>query len=358
MSLTVVSVAYPFARVGRGAVGGAEQILASHERELVARGCRSLVVACEGSTVAGRLLPTHLPPGVITPQVRRRVMEMHQGRLDEALSSGEADVVHMHGIDFFEYRIPPHIPVLVTLHLPPSWYAETIWLLPANYRLVCVSETQRQACPANVRDRLALVENGIPQADALPVRAKREFALMLSRICPEKNLHVGLDAARLAGVPVILGGEAFPYEDHLRYLREWIEPRLGAGASWPGALGEARKRRLLREARCLLLPTLAPETSSLVAMEAIAVGTPVIAYPSGAIPEIVDHGRTGFLVRSVEEMAEAIARVDEINPAECVAVAKARFPLQRMVDGYLAQYADMVAHRSQPASPGRAEEHA
>ena len=354
----MVSVAYPFARVGPGAVGGAEQILALNERELAARGCRSLVVACEGSTVAGRLLATQLPPGLITPQMRQHVMETHQNRLDEALASAEIDVVHMHGIDFFEYRVPPPIPVVVTLHLPPSWYPETIWQLPENYRLVCVSETQRQACPSGVRHRLAVVENGIPQSEEPPHRTKREFALMLSRICPEKNLHVGLDAARMAGVPVILGGEAFPYEDHLRYLREEIEPRLGPGASWPGALGGARKRRLLGEARCLLLPTLAPETSSLVAMEAIAAGTPVIAYPSGAIPEIVDHGRTGFLVRSVEEMATAIARVDEIDPAECVGVARARFPLHRMVDGYLAQYAEMVAHWALHASQGKAEEHA
>lgn len=169
---------------------------------------------------------------------------------------------------------------------------------------------------------------------------------MLSRICPEKNLHEGIDAARLANTPVLLGGQVFPYADHLRYMREQIDPRLDAAARWAGPLNGRRKQRLLEAARCLLLPSLAPETSSLVAMEAIAAGTPVITYPSGAVPEVVEHGRTGFLVRNVTEMAAAITRASEIDPAECRAVARSRFPLSHMVDQYIDLYTHWISSRT------------
>lgn len=351
MKFTVLSIAYPFAAVGTCAVGGAEQVLTLLEAELVARGYGSIVIAREGSTAAGRLLATAVPDGVITAEVREAVIRAQQANIDLAFRSDTIDLVHMHGIDFDLYHLPAHIPVLVTLHLPPSWYPREIWRLPSNYQLQCVSETQRLACPAEVRERLAVVENGVPLRGAEKLPKRRNYALMLSRICPEKNLHTGLEAARMCGVPVLLAGETFAYAEHLRYLREEIEPRLSDRARLLGPVGGAEKTRLLARARCLLLPTLAPETSSLVAMEAMAVGTPVVAYGSGAIPEIVEHGRTGFIVSDAAEMAAAIERAGEIDPAECMAVAASRFPLARMVQNYLELYRGMPERRQGQTAP-------
>jgi glycosyltransferase involved in cell wall biosynthesis len=346
VSQTILSVAYPFARVGPAGVGGAEQILTSLEADLVARGYHSLVVARNGSATAGHLIETYVPDGLLTPELCQSVTRAHAANLHRALATHSVDLVHMHGNDFFEYPIPPEIPVLVTLHLPPSWYPEAIWHLPANYLLHCVSETQRLSCPPSLREPLPVIRNGVAISSGPRFQRKRNFALMLSRICPEKNLHEGIDAARLANTPVLLGGQVFPYADHLRYMREQIDPRLDAAARWVGPLNGRRKQRLLEAARCLLLPSLAPETSSLVAMEAIAAGTPVIAYPSGAFPEVVEHGRTGFLVRNVTEMAAAITRASEIDPAECRAVARSRFPLSHMVDQYIDLYTHWISSRT------------
>ncbi len=339
MSAIILSVAYPFAPVGERAVGGAEQILTSLEAELPRHGYQSLVAARAGSTCAGELFATEAAEGPLTPAVRDQVTGAHQETIDRALASAPVNLIHMHGIDFHAYRLPPGLPVLATLHLPPSWYPAAIWSLPANYRLQCVSTSQRRACPPEAQHRLTVVENGVPLG---PTAEKENYALLLSRICPEKNLHAGLDAARLAGVPCLLAGEAFPYPEHTAYMDEQIRPRLGGRARWLGPVYSEEKAQLLARARCLLLPTLAPETSSLAVMEALAAGTPVIAYPSGALPEVVEHGRTGFLVETVEGMAEALHSIDAINPEDCRRAARERFPLHRMVAGYLALYRQML----------------
>jgi glycosyltransferase involved in cell wall biosynthesis len=337
--LNVLNVAYPLAPTGPDSVGGAEQILSALDRALVEAGHRSVVVAHEQSQVWGRLWGTHIPGGQITEEVRDRVRAEHQANIDRAIEQGLVDLIHLHGVDFDQYRIPPGIPALVTLHLPPSWYPQTIWRR-SYLRFVCVSESQSRSCPPEARGA-DVIANGVPVGRWVK-RARRSFGLALGRICPEKNFHEALDAGTRAGIPVLLGGEVFPYPEHLRYFREEIEPRLRNGHRFLGPLTLRRKVRLLRAARCLLLPTLAPETSSLVAMEAMAEGTAVVAYPSGAIPEIVRDGVTGFLVSGVVQMAGAIGRLGRIQPAACRAEAESRFSRERMISEYLALYEEMV----------------
>ena len=137
----------------------------------------------------------------------------------------------MHGIDFYQYLPPPDVPVLVTLHLPPQWYPPEVFmpcylLDRPRTQLQCVSWSQHISCP-RWAGRLPVIENGVP-VDRLAARhARRNFALAIGRICPEKGYHIALDAAARAGVPLLLAGEVFPYEAHLRYYEREIAPRLG-----------------------------------------------------------------------------------------------------------------------------------
>ncbi|MBW3623947.1 MAG: glycosyltransferase family 4 protein [Armatimonadetes bacterium] len=355
MSLTVLSVAYPFAPVGTGAVGGAEQILTHLDHALVREGHRSLVVACEGSESAGTLIPTPAPPGVITDEVKAEIQHQHRRNVERALERWPVDVIHMHGIDFHEYLPPPGVPALVTLHLPPDWYPDEVYRLdrPDTY-LHCVSASQRRRCPPGV-DLLPEIENGVPLDDLYARHAKRNFAFTMGRICPEKNFHTALDAGKRVGVPVLLAGEVFPYEWHMQYFREEIEPRLDHQRRFIGPVGLARKRRLLTAARCLLQPSLAPETSSLVAIESLACGTPVIAFPSGALPDIIEHGKTGFIVQSMEEMADAIQAAGEIDPETCREVARERFSLERMVERYFDAYRQIERKGTPPLAEAMSE---
>jgi len=338
MRLTVLNVAYPLAPVGPDAVGGAEQVLTQLDYALVQAGHNSLVIACEGSKTAGTLIPTPRSNGKLTAQSRQTAQERHRAAIEQALRDHPVDLIHMHGIDFDGYLPPPGLPVLVTLHLPPAWYPAEIFQLARTLTwLHCVSRAQRLSCPASPL-LLPEIENGVSCERFAGPHAKRRYALALGRICPEKGFHIALDAATRADWPLWLGGEVFGYETHERYYREEILPRLNGRHRFLGPLGAQRKQRLLAGAGCLLAPSLAPETSSLVAMEALASGTPVIAFASGALAEIVEDGRTGFLVKSEAEMAEAIRAAAQLDSETCRASARRRFSAERMITEYLERY--------------------
>jgi glycosyltransferase involved in cell wall biosynthesis len=347
MTLRVLNVAFPFAPVGPDAVGGAEQVLTSLDRALVSAGHQSIVVACEGSQTAGTLLATPRPAGTIAAAGRELARRRHRAAIERALRRWRVDLVHMHGLDFHAYLPSPGPPVLATLHLPPEWYPPDA-LFPARPHtfLHCVSPSQRARCPAGMR-LLPDVPNGVAVDAFAAGHAKRGFALTLGRICPEKGCHLALEAARRAGVPLLIAGEVFGYEAHETYFAREILPRLDRQRRFIGPVGFARKRRLLTAASCVLVPSLAPETSSLVAMEALACGTPVIAFPAGALPEIVEHGRTGFIVQDEAEMADAIHAAARLDPETCRSTARARFSLERTIERYFSLYRDL-ARRSAP----------
>jgi glycosyltransferase involved in cell wall biosynthesis len=344
--LTVLSVAYPFAPVSADAVGGAEHVLAAIDAALVRDGHRSLVIAVEGSRVAGELFKIPRVPGAITDMARADVHRAVRASLARVLRSRPVDVVHLHGIDFPAYTPPAGPPVLATLHLPVSWYPrEALHPKRAGLFLHAVSRTQDRALRELAAPTVVLppVPNGVPVAAlANPRHARRRFALMLGRICPEKGQHLGLEAARQAGIPLLIAGEVFPYREHVRYFRREVVPRLDRQRRFIGPVGFARKRRLLSAARCVLIPSLAPETSSLVAMEAAACGTPVIAFRSGALPETVRDGVTGFVVDDVAAMARALGRVEEIAPETCRQIARDEFDVDRMTAAYVGRYRQLA----------------
>ncbi len=348
MSLTVLSVAFPFAPVGRDAVGGSEQVLTHLDGALARAGHRNIVVACEGSEVAGTLVAVPRTDGVLDDEARRRAQARHRQAIVEALQRWPIDLIHMHAFDFHAYLPPPGVPLLATVHLPPAWYPPgTLEPSRPDTFVHCVSWASHRACPQSPA-LLPPIENGVPVEELSAFRhAKRDFALFLGRICHEKGVHLAVEAAKRAVIPLIVAGEVAGYEAHQRYFAEEVAPALDGKRRFVGPIGFVRKRRLLSAARCLLVPSLAPETSSLVAREALACGTPVIAYPNGALSETIEHGRTGFLVDGVEAMAEAIGRADSIDPKTCRATARERFSLEAMIFRYFEVYQRLAGSRQE-----------
>jgi glycosyltransferase involved in cell wall biosynthesis len=348
--LSVLNVAYPFAPVGFDAVGGAEQVLAQLDHALVQAGHNSIVVAREGSTVEGTLIPTPKAQGEIDRAMRERVWAAHQRNLEQALKEHRVDIVHFHGIDFDKYLPTSTIPALVTLHLPPEWYPKEIFeRCRPNMVLHCVSRTQTDVCPA-CPHLLPPIENGVAEAFFNTGTQAGDYTLCLGRICQEKGFHIAMDAADRIGTKLLLAGEVFPYPIHQEYFRSQILPRLNATREFIGPVGFEQKLHLLANARCLLAPSLVHETSSLVAMEAMASGCPVVAFPSGALGNLVEHGTTGFLVSDLKQMAEAIENCQSFSREQIRARARHRFSLSRTMEAYLATYRSLT--EEQPNMPG------
>lgn len=340
--LTILSVGYAFAPVTADPPGGSEQILATLDRALTAAGHRSIVVAQEGSVVTGELHTTPAPHGHIEEPMWAASHAVMRERIAAVIERDRPDVVHLHGLDFGHYLPVADLPVLVTLHLPLTWYAAH-WLRPERPRtfLQPVSASQAALADADVA-LIAPVANGIDIHRFRP-GPKGNRALVLGRIVVEKGFHDALDAAHAAAAPLDVAGIIFPYAEQEHYFAQAVAPRLDAERRYLGPVAGEAKAALLRAARCVLIASTAPETSSLVAMEALASGTPLIAYRAGALPDIVEDGVTGWLVDDVAGMADAIRRVDEIDPAACRTAALARFSQDRMIEDYMQLYRRLAA---------------
>jgi glycosyltransferase involved in cell wall biosynthesis len=337
--MTVLSVAYPLMPAGPDSGGGAEQILSLLERSLVEAGHESIVVAAEGSATRSELIQTPAPTGEVTDEMRRWAQAIHLACIERVLKTRSIDLIHFHGLDFHCYIPRTDTPVLATLHLPVAWYPR--WILEArNLHLNCVSRAQAASAPGS--SKLPVVVNGVDLERYKQRRGNGDYCLVLARICPEKGIDIALRAAHKFDIPMLIAGPVHPFHDHRAYFAERVQPLLDAKRRYIGPIGAKEKPGLLANARCLLAPSIVAETSSVVAMEALSAGTPVIAFRSGALPEVVENGVTGFIVDSEDRIGEAWKNLAGISPETCRREAKLHFDGRRMLRDYLSLYAQIA----------------
>jgi len=326
------------------------------ERHMAARGHFTTVAACEGSKVAGRLLATGKECSE-PDRLERRNAEHTTAILEHVWRTHDCgngyDLIHDKSGHFWVHASALPLPVIATLHLPRHFYRSDMAHLSApNLFFNCVSHSQQRNFEG-LPNLLGVVENGIEIASFPFEKHKDNYLLWMGRICEEKGPHVALDLADRLGVPLVLAGQVYPFSYHQEYFQREIVPRLERArtlVTFVEKPSTESKLNLLRKARALIIPTLVDETSSLVAMEAMACGTPVVAFRRGAIPEVVRDDETGFVVDGFDEMVTAMDRVNEINPETCRAHVEARFSAERMAADYELLYAQVLQRRDRSAN--------
>jgi len=367
MRLSILFVAYPLLPVTEESAGGAEQVLLTVEREMNAAGHCTSVAAPDGSRVTGELLATG-PPARALDEYELRERE-HNARVVDYLQShpGQFDLIHDMSGSFFRHSRECGIPMLATLHLPRSFYEPTLFEAlaeaPGNSTMNsifnspspgffnCVSAAQTQTF-AGLPNLIGVVQNGIALEQFPFTRDKGGYVLWLGRICEEKAPHLAVAVSRCAGVPLVLAGQVYPFRYHLDYFEREVRPYLN-GRSQVKLVDTplaSQKLDLLRHARALLLTSTAEETSSLVAMEAMACGTPVVAFRRGAFAEIVSHAETGFIVDTVQEMAAALGAIDCIAPENCRERVQRFFSACRMAQEYEELYRRVLTSANELAA--------
>jgi glycosyltransferase involved in cell wall biosynthesis len=343
----ILYVAYPLLQVSEESAGGAEQILWALERDIARNDACTTVAASAGSRVSGELCSTGEPCTQPDDYERRRIE--HEDRVvkfvrRQAREGKAFDLIHDMSGSFWKRAAEIDVPVLATLHLPRSFYpAGSFDDVPANVSFNCVSQSQARSF-ADLDALAGVVPNGIA-LDCFERRGAarnngREGLLWLGRICEEKAPHLALDIAREARLPITIAGQVYPFSYHQQYFEKEVAPRLRTipNAKFVAAPPANLKRRLLQEAEALLITSLAEETSSLVAMEAAASGTPVIAFRRGALPELVKEGATGFLVEDAHQAVPALQKVSGISRKACVQHAQKNFSAVKMAERYSELY--------------------
>ncbi len=339
----VLYVAYPLLTVSESSAGGAEQVLWTLEREMNRRGARTTVAASAGSRVSGELFSTGGPCS-LTDDFERRNRE-HQDAIIElvrqrTLEGRPFDLVHDMSGSFWTRASEIDVPVLATVHLPRHFYPPAQFEnIPGNVSFNCVSELQARSF-STMKQPVGVVPNGISLDRFLPNVGERHGLLWLGRICEEKGPHVALDIAAQMDLPIVIAGQVYPFSYHQQFFAREIEPclRRNANATWIDSPSDELKRKLLRESAALLITSQVDETSSLVAMEAAASGTPVVAFKRGALPEVVKDGITGFVVADTDEAVKALEQIESISCEDCVRHAQTHFSSAKMADDYQRLY--------------------
>jgi len=335
-------VAPPWFEVPPARYGGIERMCFDLVEGLVDEGHEVTLVATGSNHTRAQFVPALPQPARGLGRIEQPVEEVRYGAVVARLArESSVDVIHDHSLAGPLGGADGRLRVVVTVHGPPGGSIGDYYR-HLGLPLVAISEAQRRAAPD--LPWVATVANSV-RVDQYPFReAKEGFVLFLGRFAPEKGVHLAIEAARAAGVPLVLAGKCIEPDERAYFERE-IRPRLHPGVTWLGEVSEDRKKDLLGAARCLLFPILWEEPFGIVMIEALASGTPVVAFGRGAVPEIVQHGRTGFVCDDVREMAGLIHSVSQLDTRACRLEAVRRFDTSAMVRGYERAYRTVVTSR-------------
>jgi len=343
----IAQVAPLFESVPPRGYGGTERVVAWLSDELVRLGHEVTLFASGDSRTDARLIPACARALWHDPECRDFLP--HHARLMELVfqNASRFDVLHFH-TDYLHFPLARRhaVPNVTTQHgrldLPD------IWPLFSDFPeipLVSVSDAQRAPLPES--NWQATVHHGLPRDLHTFSERSAGYLAFLGRFSPEKRPDRAIEIARRSGLPLRVAARV--YSDERPYFEKEVEPLLRENASFVECVGEVggrAKDEFLGGARALLFPIDWPEPFGLVMIEALACGTPVIAWGNGSVPEVIENGVNGFVVDSIEDAVAAVHRIDSLSRHECRRTFERRFTSARMARQYEQIYRHLAAHRS------------
>ncbi|MBS1212479.1 MAG: glycosyltransferase family 4 protein [Proteobacteria bacterium] len=329
--------------------GGTERVVHYLTEELVSRGHEVTLFASGDSDTRARLQ-------AVVPQALRLnrnpvdPLVFHLLMLDQVSRMAEDfDVIHFH-TDFLHFPLSRYLttPHLTTLH----GRLDIADLLPlyrnfSDIRVVSISDSQRHPLP--MANWFATVYNGVPE-QLFHLRSQAgSYLAFLGRISPEKGTEQAIEIAIRSEMPLKIAAKVDKVDQ--AYYEARIKPLLAHPlVEYVGEISDKEKDDFLGNAYALLFPIDWPEPFGLVMIEAMACGTPVIAFPRGAVPEVMRHSRTGFVVDDIEQAIAAVRDIHKVRREDCRRHFDAHFSARRMADGYLSAYARVIAAQGERAT--------
>jgi glycosyltransferase involved in cell wall biosynthesis len=339
--MKIAQIASLAERVPPKKYGGTERVIHALTEELVRRGHDVTLFASGDSVTSARLVSVYpqalRESGIIDPYGKEERLFQNIGVA--YARAEEFDVIHDHTAPFGvpTANITP-VPVAMTMHGPITEANQALFESLTRPHLVTISNAQRE--PAPHLNYIGTVYNGLP-LEGCPFSASDDgYLLFVGRISMEKGVHHAIEVVRLLKRRLIIAAKIDNVDR--AYFKEYIEPHISDDIQLVGEVDEPTRNKLMSRASCFLHPVTWPEPFGLTLIEAMACGTPVVAFRKGSIPEIIVHEKTGFVVDTVAEMAEAIQNIERIDRAACRRRALENFNVERMTDGYEEVYRKML----------------
>jgi glycosyltransferase involved in cell wall biosynthesis len=351
--MRIAQVAPLFERVPPALYGGTERVVFHLTDELVRLGHDVTLFASGDSTTTARLVPC-APTGLRLDRDCREPLAWHLTMIERVAREAHGfDIVHFH-TDQVHLPIARRMgtPHVTTVHgrldLPEL---TSLFLEFTDVPLISISDAQRVPVPH--ANWVATVQHGLPPGMFQFRSGSGQYLAFLGRISPEKRVDRAIAIATALKVPLKIAAKVGTADAEYfdRDIRPLLDHRL---VEFVGEIGDAEKNSFLGEAKALLFPIDWREPFGLVMIEALACGTPVVAFRGGSVPEVIEDGRAGFVVDTLEEAIDAAARIDIIDRRQCRELFERQFTTRRMAERYVAGYARVIdgTRRRRPSRRG------
>lgn len=340
--MKIAQVAPLFESVPPQLYGGTERVVSYLTEELVSLGHDVTLFASGDSRTNAKLRPM-CDQALRLSKVPRDHLVQHLLMVNRVFNEAHLfDIIHFH-IDHLHFPLArlARTPHITTLHGRQDLYdLQYIYDEFSELPIISISNSQRKPLPQP--NWHATVYHGLPEQMLSFHAAPGNYFAFLGRISPEKGIETAIQIALALGTELRIAAKVDPVnEDYFnRHIKKFLDEPL---INFIGEIGEREKNHFLGNASALLFPIEWPEPFGLVMIEAMACGTPVIAFPRGSVPEIIQHGVTGFIVDNASEAVAAAQKIQSIDRSNCRRVFEERFSSRRMAEEYLNVYRNLLA---------------